>query len=338
MSNLDKHIELISKYLAGEANQEEIQELFSWIELDVANKKQFEDYKKAWELSENVVDDEVSAIDIDAEWSLFNKQIDSPTEAKIISLKQPKKKNWSFVQIISAIAAVFVIGFGVLYLFNPQSTELVAGNNIVQSNLPDGSLISLNTQSQLEYSKKFNKKNRTVELKGEAFFKVEHNPEKPFIINTGALKIEVVGTTFNVNAKSQKGDVEVIVASGVVRIYTKSDKSDSVMLYAGDKAVFNKNKKDILKNINEDVNYLSWKTKKLIFEKAELQDIVKTLNKTYNAHIVLKNSSIKKCTLTNTFNEQSLESILLVLEATLELKIKKKGMVYEISGTACENR
>ncbi len=338
MSNLDKHIELISKYLAGEANQEEIQELFSWIELDVANKKQFEDYKKAWELSENVVDDEVSAIDIDAEWSLFNKQIDSSTEAKIISLKQPEKKNWSFVQIISAIAAVFVIGFGVLYLFNPQSTELVAENNIVQSNLPDGSLISLNTQSQLEYSKKFNKKNRTVELKGEAFFKVEHNPEKPFIINTGALKIEVVGTTFNVNAKSQKGDVEVIVASGVVRIYTKSDKSDSVMLYAGDKAVFNKNKKDILKNINEDVNYLSWKTKKLIFEKAELQDIVKTLNKTYNAHIVLKNSSIKKCTLTNTFNEQSLESILLVLEATLELKIKKKGMVYEISGTACENR
>ncbi|RLD78152.1 MAG: hypothetical protein DRJ10_10795 [Bacteroidetes bacterium] len=90
--------------------------------------------------------------------------------------------------------------------------------------------------------------------------------------------------------------------------------------------------------MNEDVNYLSWKTKKLIFEKAELQDIVKTLNKTYNAHIVLKNSSIKKCTLTNTFNEQSLESILLVLEATLELKIKKKGMVYEISGTACENR
>lgn len=179
------------------------------------------------------------------------------------------------------------------------------------------------------------KKNRAVKLQGEAFFTVEHNPEKPFIINTGQLKIEVIGTSFNVNAKSEKGDVEVIVETGIVKIYTKKDKSDSVMLYAGDKALFNHTEKDIQKKLNENINYLAWKTKKLIFECDELQNIVNTLNETYNASIVIKNPSIKECVLTNTFENQSLESILKVLEATLDLQVKKKGEVYEISGGGC---
>lgn len=337
MKDLDKHIDLIPKYLAGNANQEEIQLLFNWIELDIANKKQFEDYKKAWDLSETGYDTEVSSINIDDEWTKFNSQTSSETSAKIISLEQAKKKKWPFLQIAAAIAAIFVIGTGVLYQFSIQNNELVAENRIVESNLPDGSLISLNTNSELEYSKKFNKKNRTVKLKGEAFFKVEHNPEKPFIINTGELKIEVIGTSFNVNAKSEKGDVEVIVETGIVKIYTKKDKSDSVMLYAGDKALFNNTKKNIQKIVNENINYLAWKTKKLIFEGDELQIIVNTLNETYNANIVIKNPSIKECILTNTFENQSLESILKVLEATLDLQIKKKGEVIEIRGEGCTN-
>jgi len=338
MKDLDKHIELIPKYLAGEAKQEEIQELFNWIELDIANKKQFEEYKQAWDFSETGFDAEVSAIDIDEEWTFFNKQITSKKEAKIIPLQHPEKKKWSVAQYAAAIAAVFVIGFGILYLFNPKNTELVAENKIIERNLPDGSLISLNTHSELEYSKKFNTKSRNVNLKGEAFFKVEHNPEKPFIVDAGKLKIEVVGTSFNVNAKNPEGDVEVTVESGIVLIYAKEDKSDSVMLHAGDKANFNNKKKDIQKKQNDNVNYLAWKTKKLVFEKTKLQDIVKILNKTYDAHIVIKNPSLKKCTLTNDFNDQSLESILIVLKATLDIQIKKKGNVYEISGEGCKKR
>ncbi|MEN8119061.1 MAG: FecR family protein [Bacteroidota bacterium] len=332
MKNLDKHIDLIPKYLAGEANPEEIQLLYSWIELDIANKKQFEDYKKAWDFSETGLDTEVSSINIDDEWGRFNSQISSETSAKIISLEQAKKKKWPFLQIAAAIAAIFVIGAGVLYTFNTQNNELVAENSIIESNLPDGSLISLNKYSELEYSKKFNKKAREVELKGEAYFKVESNPEKPFIINTGKLKIEVIGTSFNVNAKSAKGDVEVIVETGIVRTYTKRDKSDSVMLYAGDKALFNNTKNNIQKKVNEDINYLAWKTKYLVFDEDELQNIVNTLNKAYNTQIIIKNPSLKKCTLTNKFNDQSLESILKVLEATLDIQIKKMGEVYEIDG------
>lgn len=338
MNNLNKHIDLTPKYLAGEANQEEIRELFSWIALDAANKKQFEEFKKAWELSETNFDAEVAAIDLDEEWSLFDKKISMQSDAKIIKMHQTEKKKMSAFQIVAAIAAVFVVGFGLMFLFNPQSNELVAENKIIESSLPDGSMISLNTQSTLEYSKKFNKLNRTVELKGEAYFKVAHNPEKPFVIETGKLKIEVVGTEFNVNAKNPEGNVEVVVTSGVVRVYTLADKSDSVMLYAGDGAVFNNKQEKIQKKQNNDINYLAWKTKKLVFENTELQDIVRTLNKTYNANVVIKSEAIKKCKLSNNFDDQSLESVLKVLKATLDLKIKKEANVYIITGKDCGDK
>jgi len=335
MDNLNKHIDLIPKYLAGEANQEEIRELFSWIALDATNKKQFEEFKKAWELSGTNFDEEVAAIDLDKEWSLFDKQISTQSDAKIIKMHQTEKKKMSVFQIVAAIAAVLVVGFGLMFLFNPQSNELVAENKIIESSLPDGSMISLNTQSTLEYSKKFNKRNRTVELKGEAYFKVAHNPEKPFVIETGKLKIEVVGTEFNVNAKNTEGNVEVVVTSGIVRVYTMADKSDSVMLYAGDGAVFNNKQEKIQKKQNSDVNYLAWKTRKLVFENTELQDIVRTLNKTYSAHIVIKSAAIKKCKLSNDFDDQSLESVLKVLKATLDLKIIKEADTYVIIGKDC---
>ncbi|OQX99785.1 MAG: hypothetical protein B6I20_09680 [Bacteroidetes bacterium 4572_117] len=337
MEKADKHIDLISRYLANEANPGEIQQLFSWIELDIANKKQFEEFKKAWDFSETTFDEEISSIDVDAEWAAFNKQISTENNSKIISLNTKNTKKWPLLQIAAAIAAIFIIGGGILHIFSLQNNVLVAENKIIESKLPDGSHLSLNSNSELEYSKKFNEELREVKLKGEAFFDVAHNPKKPFIINTGKLKVEVKGTSFNINAKSTIGNVEVIVETGVVCIYSKEDKTDSVMLYAGDKAIFDNKKANISKKTNDDVNYLAWKTKVLKFDNNELQEIVNTLNNTYNAHIIIKNPSINKCTLTNDFVDQSLESILAVLEATLDLQINKKGEVYEINGQACED-
>ena len=333
MENLDKHINIIHKYFAGEANDDEIQLLFNWINLDSANKNKFDEFKKAWDLSKTDFDLEVSSINVDDEWIKINNEINSNKEAKTIHLKINKKRQ--LMQFTAAIAAVFIIGIGIFSLFNSQNKKLVAENKIIESSLSDGSIISLNTNSELEYSKNFNKKTRTVKLKGEAFFKIKANSEKPFVINTGSLKIEVVGTSFNVNAKKQNGNVEITVKSGIVSVYTKNNKSDSVLLYAGEHAVFNKTNNNIQKKINKNINYLSWKTKKLIFEGVELQKIVNTLNKTYNVNIIILNPDLKKCKLTNTFDKQSLKSIIKVLEATLDIQIDKKGNVYEIRGSGC---
>jgi ferric-dicitrate binding protein FerR (iron transport regulator) len=335
MKNFSEHIDLIIKYLSGDTNTAESKRLFDSMDKDSALKNEFEALKKTWNLSAAKPDEDISAINLDEEWNLFAENIDK-SSGKIISLKQNKKK-FSIARLASAVAAVFVLGFAIFYFFNLKTEELVAVNSVLESSLPDGSQISLNAGSELEYAVNFNKNKRVIKLKGEAFFKVTHNPKKPFIVKAGKLKVEVVGTEFNVNAKSKKGNVEVIVNSGKVLVYSKSDKSDAKLLQAGDKAKFILKKSEIIKETNANPNFLAWKTRKLVFDRTKLEDIVKTLNHTYSVHIVIKNSALKNCTLTNTFDKQSLDSILKVLEATLDVHISKKGKgVYEINGKACK--
>ena len=333
MKTFNEHIDLIIKYLSGETSADESKKLFDHIDKDKALKNEFEALKQTWNVAASKPDKEVSSINLDDEWNLFSKNIDE-NSAKIIPLKQNPNK-YSISRLIAAVAAVFVLGFAVFYFFNFRTQELIAGNSVIESNLPDGSQISLNTGSELEYAKNFNKNKRLVKLKGEAFFKVKHNPKKPFIVKAGKLNIEVVGTEFNVNAKSKKGNVEVVVSSGKVLVYSKADKSDAKLLQAGDKAKFILKKSKIIKEHNSNPNFLAWKTLKLEFNRATLEDIVKTLNHTYNVHIVIKNPELKNCTLTNTFDKQSLDSILKVLEATLDIHVSKKGTTYEITGKAC---
>ena len=332
MKNFSEHIDLIVKYLSGDANADESKKLFDQMQHSSELKKEFDALKKSWDLAAAKADKKIADIDLNKEWDLFNSKIEKEQSPKVISLKP---KRFSFVRIASAIAAVFVLGFAVFYFFNLQTQELVAVNSVVESNLPDGSQISLNAGSELEYAKTFNKKERAVKLKGEAFFKVAHNSQKPFVVKAGKLNIEVVGTEFNVNAKSKKGDVEVIVNSGKVLVYSKSDKSDAKLLLAGDKAKFIRNKSEIIKKVNTNPNYLAWKNKKLYFDNTSLGEIVKTLEHTYNTKIIIKNPKLKNCTLTNTFDNQSLKSIMKVLEATLDVKITEKNGVYKINGNAC---
>ncbi len=334
MKTINEHIDLIIKYLSGDANTSESKKLFDRMDKDSALKNEFEALKKTWDMSSSKPDKDISAINLDEEWNLFAANIHENT-GKIISLKRNKEK-FSIARLASAVAAIFVLGFAVFYFFNLKTEELVAVNSVLESNLPDGSQISLNKGSELEYAKNFNKNKRVVKLKGEAFFKVAHNPKKPFIVKAGKLKIEVVGTEFNVNAKSRKGNVEVVVSSGKVLVYSKTDKSDAKLLRAGDRAKFILKKSEIIKETNTNPNFLAWKTRKLVFDRTKLEDIVKTLNHTYSVHIVIKNPALKNCTLTNTFEQQSLDSILKVLEATLDIHISKKGIVYEISGKACK--
>ncbi len=334
MKTINEHIDLIIKYLSGDANTSESKKLFDRMDKDSALKNEFEALKKTWNLASSKPDKDISAINLDKEWNLFSKNINE-SSGKIISLKRNKKK-FSMARLASAVAAIFVLGFAVFYFLNLKTEELVAVNSVLESNLPDGSQISLNAGSELEYARNFNKNKRVVKLKGEAFFKVAHNPNKPFIVKAGKLKIEVVGTEFNVNAKSRKGNVEVIVNSGKVLVYSKTDKSDAKLLRAGDRAKFILKKSEIIKETNTNPNFLAWKTRKLVFDRTKLEDIVKTLNHTYSVHIVIKNPALKNCTLTNTFDQQSLDSILKVLEATLDIHISKKGIVYEISGKACK--
>ena len=214
--------------------------------------------------------------------------------------------------------------------------QLSAKTDVIERKLPDGTSVTLNTGSTLEYSKEFEKDKRLVKLKGEAYFNVSHDATKPFIIAADDIMVEVLGTKFYVNTNNTNGKVEIILTSGKVAVYHKDKPNERVILEPGEKIELSKNQEESNKTINEDENYLAWKTKKMIFTDEPLAEIVQTLNKVYRSNIQLKNKNIANCKITATFDNQSLDAVLNVIEATVDVKINKTSEKIEISGIGCK--
>ncbi len=210
---------------------------------------------------------------------------------------------------------------------------MVASNVIESETLIDGTVITLNRNSTLTYPEKFKKEIREVELSGDAYFEVEHNKNQPFVIKSQDIEIEVLGTSFYVNAHEKNATVEVVVNSGGVAL--RSDKQNQVVLKAGDRGVFDKKTRQLTRYKNEDINYNSWKTRMLVFDDTELLEVVDKLNEVYNTNIEIINPEINDCHITVTFDNMSIEAVLNILGETLDIIIEKSKQGYIISGEGC---
>ena len=327
MEKNEQNINLIFKYLADETTQDELHVFENLLDTDSVFKENYEAYKKTWELTQNVLVDAIENIDIEKEWQIIKQKTN--IDKKVIPLK-PKTK-FSIWKIAAAIATILVVGGVLLFSLRNTDTVVTAKNSIKNITLPDGSEISLTKNSTLKYSDEFNVNSRKLDLSGEAFFKVSHNKTKPFIVKANSVNIEVVGTEFYVN--NNKTKTEVIVNKGIVSVYRKENKSDSVLLYKGAKFIFDKRTKKQVKLKNENQNFISWKTKVFRFDNTSLSEVVKLLNKAYNVKIILKNTALKGCMINTTFEKQSIESILKVLKSMINISVKRKGKIIEISGS-----
>ena len=327
MQNNEKYINLIFKFLTKEITKDESIVLNGWLASDISNKKTFDSYSRTWEISSKNINPEILDINVENEWNIFKTKNNFTQNIKT---KKNNVKKMFFLKISSvAAAAVVIILVGLLFLFNTGTETITATNSILETNLSDSTQITLNKHSEIKYNKKFNQKNRQVELSGEAYFNVKHDPNNHFIVKTDKFYVEVIGTEFFVSTLAE--NPVVVVKQGRVLVYTFEDKSDSIILNVGKRAILNNDKSTFKSEENKDRNYLSWKTQKIIFENDEFEEIVRVIKQTYDVKIVILNPELRKHKLTITFEDQTLESILNVLKYQLNLKIEKKESQIEIS-------
>ncbi|MGD0709669.1 MAG: FecR domain-containing protein [Bacteroidales bacterium] len=341
-NDLTYYVDLITRYFSGEASSEEMVVLSEWIKSSTENQKLFEEYQKTWmALEESRINAE---IDVDEEWEKIKPLINSATVSKetkhipVIPLHAERTAPWNFFYKAVRIAAIFIviasISFIVYYYLN-QSKEkyLVAQTETIESKLPDGTSVTLNAGSTLKYPDKFKGNKRTVALKGEAYFNVTHDETKPFIIEANDVRVKVLGTSFYVNTNSSNGQGEVILTSGRVAVYYDNNPDKITILNPGEKAIFSKTEQKIIKTENDEINYMAFKTKDLVFSNTALSDVVKTLNNVYHSNIKLKNTKIASYTLSGNYENLKLDSILKVIQEALPVNISKSsGNVIEISG------
>ncbi len=334
MEKKDKNIDidLIARHLSGESSATEEEELKRWLAVDPENTRLLDQYSSVWEKLGRIKS--VAGIDLDAEWHVLESRMDEIE--KVVTLQPGRKRSASYYIGRIAVAAMLavILTFTGIYTVNRLGYKTLATMDQTEElMLPDGSTVTLNHFSSLKYPRRFSGEIRSIELEGEGFFEVERDPDRPFVINTRDVDIKVLGTSFNVNAYSENAAVEVIVKTGEVAVTKHGEIPETIILKPGNKGVYKKTEETLEITQKIDKNYLAWKTKSFVFEDQTLLDVSEQLSKVYQAEIIIDSDSLKDARITTTFNDQSLDAILNVLSATLDLDVRKSNGQIILSET-----
>jgi ferric-dicitrate binding protein FerR (iron transport regulator) len=241
------------------------------------------------------------------------------------------------IRVAAAVLFVALLTFSgyetyINFMDSGVLTEVTAGNQkLTTVYLPDGTTVSLNSDTKLTYPREFNGKTREVSFEGEAFFEVKPDKNKPFIIHAGQAQIKVLGTSFNVNAYPQNEQVEVVVETGRVQVLdqmTETQKTNELILTPGDKGTLVYSSHSLQKTANQNPNYLSWKTRNLTFKATSLSEVTTELEKVYKVSIRLADPKLSGLLLTAQFNDYSLDFILKVIENTFQLEVEHDSGQY----------
>lgn len=322
---------LLTRYLSGELSQEENCLFQEILHQDPDKQNKLAQYQKIWDSVGSKA--ERTTYDLDHEWNLIQK--------KLPGIKREINSSRTVLFYTYRIAAVLVVGllfvFAWIYAARMAGTELVlAENEPVELVLDDGTHVTVNRNSRIRYKKRPSDTERRVLLTGEAWFDVSRDTLRPFIIDAGSAIVEVLGTSFNVNAYKENTLVEITVESGVVALTAKQDHQEQIVLRAGNSGTYDKEKKKLKLIPSSDPNSISWKTRDLFFDNAPLQEVTDLVNRVYNAKLVIMNPEIASCPITVTFRDQSLDAVLNVLEVTLDLEITRVGNEIRLDGAGCE--
>jgi len=323
MKKVLEHIDetLLLKIIEDRADEKERKRFENWIGESVMHAEYFEEFKKTYQLT---------SIDANAKqknWEAVVAKVRSGQRVPdYIELpgKQPNSKTvFLNTRVRTAASIAILLGISILFKFIVfDSRQLViSGKNLNPKepyHLADGSLVYLNGNSEIAFSKKFGNKERNISLKGVAFFEVKRNEKIPFKITTGNTTTQVLGTSFNVYSDST-GRVKVSVVSGVVAFYSGKIQN-GVKLTAGEQAAYNPNLAKVVKEQNADPNFLAWKTGILYFKETPLTDAFRLLQKQYSRVFVFEPKRDGDPTLTTTFDNQTLEAVLEELNLLLNTK------------------
>jgi ferric-dicitrate binding protein FerR (iron transport regulator) len=234
------------------------------------------------------------------------------------------KNSWS-IGIAASIAAV-TIGL-LLYQMIPvkknNDTVLLArtGNNEIKKILlPDSSTVILNANSSLHYNKEHHPGSREVYLEGNGFFKVKKTPSgDPFIVHAFSHSITVLGTEFNVNARTPA--LEVALTSGKVKVNENGNEQNAQFMNPGEKLQLDPINGNFNRSVIDTSLYSAWTTEEWNFRQTSLEDIAALITEYYGVQVVFKTEDVKKLRMTAIMPVSNLKSLVPVIAETLLINI-----------------
>ncbi|MBW1613777.1 MAG: FecR family protein [Deltaproteobacteria bacterium] len=303
----------IIRFIRHELPDNEKEEVLNWIEASEQNRSEYNFIKNTWSLSQ-VPEDPVRKVYIQKYRALRRKT--KPSRLQIANR-------------ITRYAAAFIIiaatGFLVSQLLiNRQPKPEVYVYNVPDGQfsnmtLVDGTKVYFNSGSSISFGPGYGKKNREVELTGEAFFEVAEGNKYPFTVKTDLIDVVATGTSFNIRSYPEMTHINITLVSGKVNL--KCDHKDVANLIAGQN--FSVEKESGSMNIMK-VNtheYTSWIEGVATFRSERLEEISKLLERWYDVDIIFVQESLKDILLTGTvLKDKPIDYIIESLEITSDIQ------------------
>lgn len=225
----------------------------------------------------------------------------------------------SLLVLLSAVIPVFLLQESTITVLAQQGER----TRVV---LPDSSIAYLNSGSAISYSSRMRGSDRTITLSGEAYFEVKHNPSKPFIVESSTLKTRVLGTRFVVSDYPGE-EASVVVRSGKVGVAAADNRPLAIL--EKDQRVYYKNDIPLVESVDAK-DYYSWKDGNIVFDAANLKQVIHMLNRRFNVNIVLTSTFDEKCTITGSYPDRHIEDVLKSLQFIYGIEYS-----FEANGEIC---
>lgn len=337
---------LFQKYADRTCTQAEYAELMILIndenkaaEIDLLMNDEWENHINGPELDKNSVDQLFDRVLSAGE---YNEDKDQPIKLN----PQRSWIIWAAASLVLAVSALWFYSSNQTITFGVQQAQvsetktnpvvnLVATNEHRKIKLPDGSIVILNNTSTLEFPANFSGSTRDVVLKGEGYFDIKHNAEKPFIVHTGKISTTVLGTAFNIKAYDKENDVVVTVTRG--KVIVKNEDETLGIIVPDQQIVFNKAgmKSSLIPVVASKM--VEWQEKDLYFDDVTMYEAATQLAKRFDVKIKFDSEESKDCRFTATFLKgESLDEILQIITSFNHITYQKKAGEIILSGNGCK--
>lgn len=339
---------LLQKYLSEKCSPEEKKRIESWLNEDPENQNLMNSLTKIW----GVEPKDKIKVDAKSAWNSFQHKISDEREnsqaeinnenlQKRYTQYHDRQKSSRSRVLWWSVAALILVTVSI-YNFMPQITavqdeELSQQQATVQQivtergqrtsfRLMDGTKVQLNADSRITIPPTFGDSTRRINLEGEAYFEVAHNPDKPFTVYANNAYTRVLGTKFGVKAYTDGNEVGVVVEEGKVSVgsLSKSD-SDVQPITKNKRGSISQEGKISVMEVSNISRYLGWKDGRMIFESTPLYKVVSELERWYNINIVLADKSIGSKTITASFEDEPMAEVLNIITLSIDVNYKREG-------------
>lgn len=305
--DMQKHIDenILLRYYADSLSADQKQEVEQWLQESEENRKLARDVQYIY-----MATDTLNTI----------KEVNSAEALEQVKkrFRKPDKTNYLvWFQKVAAILILPLLLSTIYFVTKKEPVEYIEIKTnpgmVAALNLPDGSKVWLNSGSYLKHPQKFTGDTRTVELDGEAYFSVQKDKSKRFIVNTPFdLKAEVLGTEFNIEAYKESNQVTTSLISGSVKLSfrNKKNEEESFIMKPDDEVAYNIKTKGIKTNASYLPTQIAWKDGLVVFRNTSFEEALKILDKRFNTQFIVKNDLLYENSFTGTFSGQHLMLIL----------------------------